>query len=151
MYFTREAQVAPEETETTRAAGTATATAEQANEYESGVFGAVFSGAVGDPSANGANRLLRSPVLSSRSNTGVRVIALSRAQRTRGNRYTQRLVSQIQLNTNRSRTIQRQCACGGTVRCNRAGSSSSVAMQCNHRITPGPDPDKRIASYQSSG
>jgi hypothetical protein len=129
MYFTREAQVAPEETEATRTAGTASATAQQVNEYDNGLLGGVFRGATGDASANGANRLLRSPALSSRSNTGVRVIALSRAQRTRGNRYTQRLVSQIQLNTNRSRTIQRQCACGGTCAQCSAPSSASVAMQ----------------------
>src|SRR5688500_1558643 len=144
MYFTREAQVAPEEIEATRNGGPAnTAVAEQANEYDSGVLSHVFSGSPGEPPGNAAKTLLRSPSLSSRSNTGIRVIALSRAQRTQGNRYTQRLVSQIQLNSKPSRVIQRQCACGGT-----CSTCSSLTPQ----NLPSPTVEETsIVQRQSSG
>src|SRR6266545_3845229 len=113
MYFTREPQIAPEEEiEANRngSAATATATAEQANEYDPSVLSRVFSGAPGEPPANGATQLLRSAALSSRSNTGVRVIALSRAQQTHGNRFVQRAVAGIQRKTAASQSAQRQSA-----------------------------------------
>ena len=94
MYFTREAQTAPEETEANRTGGVTTASAEKESEYDPGVIALVFGGAPGEPSRNGTAKLLRSPALSSRSNAGVRVIALSRAQQTHGNRFTQRLIKE---------------------------------------------------------
>ena len=144
MYFTREAQTAPEEIEATRNSGPAsTAVAEQANEYDSGVLSHVFSGSPGEPPGNATKTLLRSPSLSSRSNTGIRVIALSRAQRTQGNRYTQRLVSQIQLNSKPSRVIQRECACGGT--CSTCSAQTTQSL-------PSPTVEETsIVQRQSSG
>jgi hypothetical protein len=144
MYFTREAQTAPEEIEATPKGGpVSTAVAEQANEYDSGVLSHVFSGSPGEPPRNATKTLLRSPSLSSRSNTGIRVIALSRAQRTQGNRYTQRLVSQIQLNSKPSRMVQRQCACGAT--CEKC---SSPALQSAMPVIP---EELSIVQRQASG
>jgi hypothetical protein len=124
MYFTREAQVEPESPVATHTGSVATATPDQAEEYEPGVLSRVLSGSPGERPDDGAKRLLRSPALSSKSNSRIRVVALSRAQQTRGNRYTQNLISQIQLSSNRSRTIQRQCACGGT--CSQCSAPASV-------------------------
>src|SRR6266545_2150239 len=147
MYFTREAQIAPEEIEASHNGGAATtATAEQANEYDPGMLSRVFSGAPGEPPANGATQLLQSPALSSRSNTGVRIIALSRAQQTHGNRYTQRLVSQIQLNSKRSRVIQRECACGSS-----CAKCSGTSMESVSASSVTPEEPQRLIQTQAAG
>src|SRR5262249_13649757 len=104
-----------------------TAEAEQANEYAPGVLARTLSGSAAESNGNGTAKLLRSPSLSSSSNSRVRMIALSRAQTTRGNRYTQRLVNQIQLSAKHSRTIQRECACGGT--CAKCAEQSRLNTQ----------------------
>lgn len=80
MYFTREEQVAPEPIQASRSNSVQTSTSEVAtSDYDRTIF--------------------RSPALSSRLNKGIRVVALSRAQQTHGNYFTQRLVSQIQLSS----------------------------------------------------
>lgn len=128
MYFTREAQVEPESPVATHTGSVATATADQAEQYEPGVLSRVFSGSPGEPPASGTKRLLRSPALSSKSNSQVRVIALSRAQQSQGNRYTQRLVSQIHLSPDRngqpseSLTVAPTEAPGPVVQTEAAGS-----------------------------
>jgi len=127
MYLTREEQVAPEQIETRRNSAVATQEAEQANEYAASVLARTFSGSAPEPNGNGAAKLLRSLSFSSSSNSRVRGVALSRAQTTRGNRYTQRLVSQVQLSAKNSRTIQRECACGGT--CTKCTEPSPLNIQ----------------------
>jgi hypothetical protein len=144
MYFTREAQVAPEEVATTQNGSAPSIAVDQSAEYMPGGLQGALDNASGNNDSN-ARKLLRSPALSARPNTGIRVIALSRAQHTHGNRYTQRLVSQIQLSSKGSRTIQRECACGGT--CEKCSSPrpESVAPV----ITEEPSLVQRHASESS--
>ena len=144
MYFTREAQVEPEEADVSRSSNTATATGTQANEHDEGVFSHAFSASPGGPPGDGGRRLLRSPALASRSNTAVRVVALSRAQQTQGNRYTQRLVSQIQLNS-KSQVVQRECACGST--CSKCSGASIQSVTST--ITP--EVPQRLVQAQATG
>src|SRR5258708_1589208 len=126
MYFTREAQVAPEEVAMPHNGSVPSAAGDQSAEYKPGVLQRALDNASGN-NDNNSRKLLRSPALSARPNTGIRVIALSRAQHTHGNRYTQQLVSQIQLSSKRSHTIQRECACGGTcAKCSAPTESTSI-------------------------
>src|SRR5688572_15143421 len=119
MYFTREEQIAsPEPIQKSRSISAQTSHAEEATtDYNLPIVSSVFSGSPGDSPRNGGTRILRSAVLSSRLNKGVRAVALSRAQRTRGNRFTQQLVSQIQLSSNGKQLVQRECGCGTCAKC----------------------------------
>ena len=127
MYFTREEQIAREQVETTRNANVPTAAAELANEYEPGVVARALSVSPAEPNGNGTAKLFRSPSFVSSSNSRVRVIALSSAQATHGNRYTQRLITQTQLNAKNSQLMQRECACGGT--CAKCSEPSRLNIQ----------------------
>ena len=147
MYFTREAQIEPEKTDAANNGGKATASAEHLSEHEPNVLTSVFGGgAKGAAASNEAWNLMRSPALSRRSNAGLRVIALSRAQQTQGNRYTQRLVSQIQLSSNRSRLIQRDCACGGI--CAKCSGKPAESLTAAPAIT---DESQPSVQAQASG
>src|ERR1041385_318458 len=118
MYFTREEQVAPPEPiQATRNGSLQRSTAEEAaHDYASPLISSVFNGAPGDSRRDLGKQILRSAVLSSRLNKGVRVVALNRAQRTHGNRFTQQLVT-LQLSSNGKRVVQRECGCGTCAKC----------------------------------
>src|SRR5688572_32326616 len=119
MYFTREEQIAPPEPIQASRTGTVqtSATDQAASDYDSPLISSVFSGASADSPRNGGTQILRSAVLSSRLNKGVCAVALSRAQRTHGNRFTQQLVTQIQLSSNGKHVVQRECGCGTCAKC----------------------------------
>ena len=81
----------------------------------------VFTGAPCEPPADTSARLSH-PSLSHPVNRSFRSIAFKHAQQTHGNHFVQRVM--LQRNPSSSRTIQRECACGGT--CTACQQSLSV-------------------------
>ncbi|PWT95569.1 MAG: hypothetical protein C5B55_01115, partial [Blastocatellia bacterium] len=135
MYFTREVQLEPEEVTTTHDASASGAAKDAGEEHVPAILQRALDSASADFANHGPRKLFRSPALSVSPNSGIRVIALSRAQHTHGNRYTQRLVSQIQLSSNRGHTIQRECACGGTcAKCSTSSESTSVLTSLSESL-----------------
>ena len=125
MYFTREEQTAPPETiQASRNTAVQRSTTEEApGDYSAPVIASVLGGASGDSNRNRGTHILRSAALSSRVNNGLRVVALSRAQQSHGNRFTQQLVTQIQLSSNGTRIVQRECGCGTCAKCSAPAES----------------------------
>lgn len=138
MYFTREAQVAPEEVATTHNGSAASAAVDQSTEYMPGVlqgaasesasghldgpFRGVFTGAFGEPPTDTAAGFFSNSTLSLSANHNFRSIALKRAQQSHGNHFIQRALAKRQ--SNPTQMIQRECACGGT--CTACQESLSV-------------------------
>jgi hypothetical protein len=79
------------------------------NEQDGSLLGMVTASAGGSPPADRTANSLSTPVMRSPAATGLRTIAMRRAQQQYGNGFSQRVMAQVQ-----RRTIQRQCACGGT-------------------------------------
>ena len=142
MYFTREEQIAPPEPIQASRNGSVqkSATEEATNDLGSPLISSVLSG---DASRNAGTQILRSAVLSSRLSKGVRAVALSRAQQTHGNRFTQQLVSQIQLSSNGNHVVQRECGCGTCAKCS-APIESSTALDA-------PPESRRFLQAKSNG
>lgn len=145
MYFTREEQIAPPEPiQASRNGSVQTSAIEEAtNDYGSQLISSALNGVARDSRRNGVPQILRSAALSSRVNKGIRVVALSRAQRTHGNSYTQHLVSQIQLSSKNSQVIQRECACGGS--CAKCSVPSADSVSISELTT---DPSRRLIQAQ---
>ena len=145
MYFTREEQIAsPEPIQASRNGSVQTRATEQAAaEYDSPLISSMFIGASTNSPGNDATHIFRSAALSSRLNKGVRDVALSRAQRTRGNRFTQQLVSHIQLSSNGRHVVQRECGCGTCAKCSAPTETFTPA-----EVAPEP---RRFLQAKSNG
>ncbi len=87
-------------------------------------LGATALGAAGDPSSQPA-RILRSPRLAHPTSSSVRAQVIQRAQKQQGNRFVQRAL----------RTVQRQCACGGT--CPRCRALAAAGLPPTPSAVPG--------------
>jgi uncharacterized protein DUF4157/pretoxin HINT domain-containing protein len=114
------------------------ATPETLNDLEGGVTGRVFSGTPGEPPADNASRVLRSPSLSHSANNAVRIVALKRAQQSYGNRFVQRAIAGIHRSPSRTSLLQRQCACGTCPECWAAEKGQPVQA----KLTIGEPGDK---------
>lgn len=117
-------------------------TPEPLSEHEDGLVGRIFSGAPGEPSAEGAARLLGSSTFSYSANSGPRAISLKRAQQTHGNHFAQRVVRGIQRKPATPRIVQRECACGGTCEKCRATDTTLSAVE------PSSNPDSSFRLVQ---
>jgi hypothetical protein len=100
-------------------------TAEAGSEF-GGPLSGVFTGALGEPPADTTARLSH-PSLSHPANASFRSIAFKRAQQAHGNHFVQRAM--MLRNPSSSRTIQRECACGGTCSSCQASLSTPALPQ----------------------
>jgi hypothetical protein len=102
MSTTAELTNGPKESETEGHQGVKEpARQNQVNEPDAGMLSQIFGGAPRAQPVKSASQLLRSPTLSHPANNPLRVLTLQRAQRTLGNHYAQRLVSEARQNNNK--------------------------------------------------
>jgi hypothetical protein len=78
------------------------------------LFDRFFGDTKGALSPVGTARFLTHATISHSANNSLRTISLERAQQSYGNRFVQRAVTAAQHESAASRSVQRQCSCGGT-------------------------------------
>lgn len=132
-------------------------TQELAVELDGAFLSRALSGAPGEPPADGAVRVLRSPTLSHPANSRVRAVSLKRTQQTFGNRFAQRAVAPVQKKpATTARVLQRHCSCAGACSACQGKTVEEeepklLQRQTPSAGTPGDPPNASVVPSSSSG